>query len=68
MLDITIYMYMYVHVRTLVQVLFEEANKHSGTIDFSITNHNCFIRLLVPAIVYKNLKWEYRDYIQKRQD
>ena len=33
------YMYMYI-VRTLVQVLLEEANTHSGTVGFAPEKHN----------------------------
>ena len=34
------YMYVHVHVRTLVQVLLEEANTHSGTVGFAPEKHN----------------------------
>ena len=43
MQDITIYMYVHVHVRALVQVLLEEANTHSRTVGFSPEKYNCFI-------------------------
>ena len=31
-------MYMYIHVRTLVQLLLEEANTHRGTVGFAPEN------------------------------
>ena len=40
MQDITTYMYVHVHVRTLVQVLLEEANTPSGTVGFTPEKHN----------------------------
>ena len=33
-------MYVHVHVHTLVQVLLEEANTHSGTVGFAPEKHN----------------------------
>ena len=33
-------MYVYVHIRILVQVLVEEANTHSGTVGFAPGNYN----------------------------
>ena len=33
-------MYVHVHIRTLVQVLLEEANTHSGTVGFAPEKHN----------------------------
>ena len=40
MQNIRKYMYVHVHVRTLVQVLLEEENTHSGTVDFAPEKHN----------------------------
>ena len=34
------YMYVHVHVRTLVQVLLEEANTHSGAVGFAPEKQN----------------------------